>query len=189
MARLRIRPDRQRGRSRQRRQPVSSSDYRRECWHRRLLHLASFNTQCRGLRNTSWEGIASSASVLPMNLADVVMLFHLVIVAFNASLLVLIPWGRSRWRWVRNRRIRQVHLLMMLFIAAQTILGQYCPLTLLEANLRGEEAGPLFLARIVHAVLYWDLPLAFFGAIYLLCAAWVVALWRWVPPSTEDVCL
>ncbi|NCV15467.1 MAG: DUF2784 family protein, partial [Betaproteobacteria bacterium] len=104
-------------------------------------------------------------------------------------LLVLIPWGRSRWRWVRNRRIRQVHLLMMLFIAAQTILGQYCPLTLLEANLRGEEAGPLFLARIVHAVLYWDLPLAFFGALYLLCAAWVVALWRWVPPSTEDVCL
>ena len=121
-----------------------------------------------------------------MSLADAVMLFHLVIVAFNASLLILIPIGRSRWQWIRHRRIRQLHLIMMLFIALQTLLGQYCPLTLLEADLRGEQAEPLFLARIVHAVLYWDLPLTFFGALYVMCAAWAIALWRWVPPSAED---
>jgi hypothetical protein len=121
-----------------------------------------------------------------MSLADAVMLFHLVIVVFNASLLFLIPLGSSRWKWVRDRRIRQLHLFMMLFIAIQTIVGQHCPLTLIEADLRGNQAGPLFLSRIVHAVLYWDLPLTFFGSLYLLCAAWVIALWRWVPPNAAD---
>ena len=125
----------------------------------------------------------ASGSFLIMEVADAVMLLHLTIVAFNASLLILIPLGRNRWMWVRHRRMRQFHLVMMLFIAVQALLGQHCPLTLIEAGLRGKEAEMMFLARMVHAVLYWELPLAFFVALYILCAAWVVVLWRWVPPG------
>ena len=120
-----------------------------------------------------------------MTIADAVMFIHLGVVAFNASLLILIPIGRSRWAWVRSRTIRLLHLFMMLFIAVQTLLGQHCPLTLLEVKLRGDSSEGMFLARVLHDVLYWNLPLAFFAVLYLLCSAWAIWLWFFVPPHAK----
>lgn len=115
-------------------------------------------------------------------LADAVMLVHLGIVVFNAAMLVLVPWGAKRWRWVRRRALRQLHVAMMVFIAGQALLGQHCPLTLIESALRTGADERLFLMRMVEAVLYWDLPPAFFAALYCACALWTVALWVWVRP-------
>ena len=120
-----------------------------------------------------------------MTIADAVMFTHLGVVVFNASLLVLIPIGRRRWAWVHHRPIRLLHLFMMLFIAVQTLLGQHCPLTLLEVKLRADSSEGMFLARVVHDLLYWNLPLAFFAALYLLCTAWAIWLWFFVPPHAK----
>jgi len=122
-----------------------------------------------------------------MTAADAVMVIHLGVVVFNASLLVLVPWGRSRWHWVRHRLIRQLHLLMMFFIAIQTLLGHHCPLTLLEASLRHEQIEGLFFARMIHAFLFWDLPLSVFATLYLVCLIWAITLWFLVPPYGRSV--
>lgn len=117
-----------------------------------------------------------------MSFADFVLFLHLAIVVFNASLLILIPLGARHWAWVRWMRLRQFHAAMMLLIAAQTAIGQHCPLTILEANLRGETPTEFFLARMIESVLYWNLPMSFFALLYGLCLAWVVGLWYLVPP-------
>jgi hypothetical protein len=120
-------------------------------------------------------------------LADAVMLVHLGIVVFNAAMLVLVPWGANRWRWVRHRALRQLHVAMMVFIAAQALLGQHCPLTLIESALRTGADKRLFVMRMVEAVLYWDLPPAFFAALYCACALWTIALWVWVRPRPRPL--
>jgi hypothetical protein len=116
-------------------------------------------------------------------LADAIILLHLGIVAFNAAMLLLVPIGARRWKWVRYRPIRLVHLAMMIFIAVQALLGRHCPLTLVETALRDDAPARAFLMRLVETVLYWPLPLEFFAALYLACAVWTLALWVLVRPA------
>jgi hypothetical protein len=71
---------------------------------------------------------------------------------------------------------------MMFSIAIQTLLGHQCPLTLLEASLRHERIEGLFFARMIHAFLFWDLPLSVFATLYLVCLIWAITLWFHVPP-------
>ncbi|MDA1187640.1 MAG: DUF2784 family protein, partial [Proteobacteria bacterium] len=97
--------------------------------------------------------------------------------------LVLIPLGGYRgWFWVRNRRLRLLHAGLMVFVAMEALLGIACPLTVLESALRQQEAPDYFLADLMHRLLYWNAPLELFLVLYLVCALWVLVLWRWVPP-------
>jgi hypothetical protein len=114
-------------------------------------------------------------------LADAIMLLHLGIVVFNAAMLLLVPIGSRRWRWVRHRPLRLVHVVLMIFVALQALAGRHCPLTLIEAALGDEAQARPFVMRLVEAVSYWPL-LEFFAALYLACAAWTLALWVLVRP-------
>jgi hypothetical protein len=125
-----------------------------------------------------------SQETMRLLLAEAVLLVHFTVTAFNAAMLILVPLGARRWQWVRNRRLRLAHLVMMLLIALQTVLGQHCPLTLLEAALRAQQDdGRLFLMRRLGSVLYWDLPLEAFLGAYLMCSLWSLILWTLVPPQ------
>jgi len=118
-------------------------------------------------------------------LAEAVLVLHFAVAAFNFAMLILVPLGARRWLWVRNRRLRLMHLAMMVLIAVQTVLGQHCPLTLLETALRAQQDdGRLFLMRWIGSVLYWDLPLEAFLGGYLMCALWSLILWALVPPHS-----
>jgi hypothetical protein len=117
-------------------------------------------------------------------LADIVLALHLAIAAFITAGLILIPLGGLMgWAWVRYRRFRFLHAGLMVFVATEALLGIACPLTVLESALRQQEAPDYFLADLMHRLLYWDAPLELFLALYVLCALWVLVLWKWIPPQ------
>ncbi|MDZ7618680.1 MAG: DUF2784 domain-containing protein, partial [Patescibacteria group bacterium] len=96
-------------------------------------------------------------------LADVIVAFHLAYVAFVVLGLAAIPIGVwRRWSWVRNCWFRMIHLLMITVVAIQAIAGVTCPLTTWEYQLRvaaGDAGHPgTFVGRMVHAVLFFELP-------------------------------
>jgi hypothetical protein len=74
----------------------------------------------------------------------------------------------------------------MVFIAAQAWLGQLCPLTVWEQNLRrlaGETVyRESFIEHWLSRLLYWEAPWWVFVAAYTGFAVLVAAAWRWVRP-------
>ena len=109
-------------------------------------------------------------------LADFVVVVHLAYVAFVVLGQAAICAGAVfRWGWVRNLRFRVAHLAAILIVALESLLGIVCPLTRWENQLRalaGETAGEeSFVARAVHAVMFFECRESFFTTIYVLFAA------------------
>lgn len=120
-----------------------------------------------------------------IDLADVILIVHALIAAFIAAGIVAIPIGAYfNWRFVRYRTLRVLHLFGILYVAAQTVFGMACPLTVWEDALRGAtstEEG--FIAHWVRYWLYYDIPLWVFGVIYIVAAVATVVAWYAVPPA------
>jgi glycopeptide antibiotics resistance protein len=118
-----------------------------------------------------------------MLLADLVLITHFAIAAFLALGMLLIPLGAYwHWAWVRSRRLRQIHMGLMVLIAIEALFHITCPLTTLEAYLRKSTAPESFWAEQLGKILYWDLPLEFFTILYGCCVVWALFLWKSVPP-------
>jgi len=70
-------------------------------------------------------------------LADVILVAHFAFVLWVVlGLLLILLGGALRWRWVRNRWVRVAHLASIGFVVGQAWLGQMCPLTIWESDLR-----------------------------------------------------
>jgi hypothetical protein len=119
-------------------------------------------------------------------LADLVLVVHLLFVLFVVGGLAAIVVGARRWPWVRSRRLRLVHLGAIALVAAESLLGIACPLTVWEDALRGGAAARSFVGRWAARVLYYDLPEWVFAAAYCAFAALVVWAWRRVPPRAKS---
>jgi hypothetical protein len=116
-------------------------------------------------------------------LAQAILGVHLAVIAFNVLGLVAIPLGAAlRWRWVRVRWWRALHLVSWAVVALQAALGRACFLTIWQDELTGAQAQPPLIERTVERLVYWPLPIWVFAAIYLVLFALVVAFWWWVPP-------
>ncbi|MDO8386506.1 MAG: DUF2784 domain-containing protein [Polaromonas sp.] len=121
-------------------------------------------------------------------LADALLALHVGIVLFVVGLLPLVLLGGALgWRWVRHFGLRITHLGLMVFIAAQAWLGQLCPLTVWEQDLR-RAAGQAsyresFIAHWLSKLLYWEAPWWVFVAAYTAFAAGVALAWWWVRPE------
>lgn len=121
-------------------------------------------------------------------LADALLGLHVAIVLFVVGLLPLVlAGGALGWRWVRHPGLRLTHLGLMIFIAAQTWLGQLCPLTVWEQALRrtaGQGSyGESFIEHWLSRLLYWDAPWWVFVAAYTGFALVVLLAWWWVKPG------
>ncbi|MFC3814500.1 DUF2784 domain-containing protein [Lysobacter sp. GCM10012299] len=122
-------------------------------------------------------------------LADAILVLHVGIVAFVVLGAVAVLVGGLRgWRWVRGYRWRLVHVLLMVFIAAQAWLGALCPLTIWEQALR-EHAGQTayresFIAHWLSQLIFFEAPWWAFVAAYSVFAALVVVEWVVVRPRT-----
>jgi multisubunit Na+/H+ antiporter MnhB subunit len=120
-------------------------------------------------------------------LADLVLLGHVLFVAFVVVGMALILIGGARgWGWVRGRRFRLAHLAAIGVVVALAWLGVLCPLTTLESHLR-ERAGEAayeggFLAHWLDRILYIDAPAWAFTLAYSIFGAAVIASWWWVRP-------
>ena len=118
-----------------------------------------------------------------MLLAEAILAVHLVVIAFNAAGLIVIPIGAWRgWRLVRIFWLRLLHLALLAVVAGQALAGRACFLTLWQDDLTGRAAAaaPLIM-RFVDRLIYWDLPMWVFTAIYVAVFLYVVALSLLVP--------
>lgn len=120
-------------------------------------------------------------------LADAILVLHVGIVAFVVLGAFAIPLGAWRgWRWVRGLRWRMAHVVLMGVIALQAWLGALCPLTIWEQALR-ERAGQAlygesFIEHWLSRLIFFEAPWWAFVAAYTAFAAFVLLLWRIVPP-------
>ena len=109
-------------------------------------------------------------------LAEAILALHLVVIAFNVAGLIVIPVGAWRgWRLVRIVWLRLLHLALLAVVAGQALAGRACFLTLWQDELTGRAAAPLVM-RVVDGLIYWDLPMWVFTAIYVAVFLYVVAL-------------
>lgn len=120
--------------------------------------------------------------------ADAILILHVAIVLFVVGLLPLILLGAWRdWRWVRLRWLRLAHLGLILFIAGQAWLGELCPLTTWEQDLRrlaGQDSyATSFIEHWLARLLYIEAPWWAFVLAYTTFAAVVAAAWVLVPPD------
>jgi hypothetical protein len=116
-------------------------------------------------------------------LADAILVVHAAFVLFVVLGLPATWIGIALDRpFAYNRWFRGLHLAAIGFVVVETALGYMCPLTLWEAELRGDRSGTGFIERFVHAWLFWRAPAWVFAAAYaafglLVAATW----WRWPP--------
>lgn len=117
-------------------------------------------------------------------LAGAVLAVHVVVIVFNVVGLVAVPVGAwLGWRWVRVRWWRALHLAALAAVAGQALMGRVCFLTVWQASLLGPGASraPLVM-RWVNRVIYWNVPIWVFAALYAAVFLYAVALWWLVPP-------
>jgi len=116
-------------------------------------------------------------------LADALLVVHFLIAGFIVGGLVLVWIGAlAGWSWVRNRSFRALHLAAIVFVAAEALLGQACPLTLWEDALRGGARPDSFVGRWLYRLLYYDAPEWLFTLAYALWAGAALVTLRLVPP-------
>ena len=117
-------------------------------------------------------------------LADFILFVHFAFVLFVVAGLPLVWIGAvAGWRWIRSFRYRVAHLAAILIVSAETAAGIWCPLTLWEDALRGTTPDKSFIARWIHALLFYDLPAWVFTTAYFSFAALVALTWWRIPPQ------
>ncbi len=117
-------------------------------------------------------------------LADFILFVHFAFVLFVVAGLPLIWIGAvAGWRWIRSFRYRVTHLAAILIVSAEAAAGIWCPLTLWEDALRGTTPDKSFIARWIHALLFYDLPAWVFTVAYFSFAALVALTWWRIPPQ------
>lgn len=122
--------------------------------------------------------------MLEISIANFVMLIHFGLAMFITLGLFIIPLGyKCGWNWTQHWNFRLLHLSMIGFVTAETIVGLTCPLTALENLLRDVNETQTFAAFWINKILYWDFPRQTFILLYSLCFVWVILLWKYCPPN------
>jgi multisubunit Na+/H+ antiporter MnhB subunit len=122
-------------------------------------------------------------------LADLIVAFHAAYVGFVVFGLVLILLGVAmRWRWVRNRWFRSLHLAAIGIVVLESLIGMTCPLTDWEGRLRrmageGGYSGD-FIGYWTHRLIFFRADPGVFTLLYgafglAVLAAFVLAPPRW----------
>ena len=120
-------------------------------------------------------------------LANLVLVLHFGIVAFNLGGLVLIVAGNlAGWRWVNAWWFRITHLVTIATVVAQAWLGLTCPLTTLEMWLRANAGAGTYRGGFVEywidRLLFYSAPPWMFVVGYSLFGLLVLGSWLRYPP-------
>jgi len=124
-------------------------------------------------------------------LSDLVVVFHLAYASFVVVGFVLILVGALlKWRWIRNRVFRWVHLGCIALVAVEAVVGLICPLTLLENWLLvgSGQAGyeRTFIGQLIYDLLYYDFPTWVFTVTYVSLAALTALTLVLIPPMRRS---
>jgi len=121
-------------------------------------------------------------------IADLIVSIHFGYVIFVVGgLLVIIPGGVLRWRFIKNFWFRAIHLAMILIVVLEALWGITCPLTDWEYELRiaaGQQnaAGESFIARLIQKLIFYEFPHIVFTIAYCLFGIAVLTTWWLIPP-------
>jgi len=123
-------------------------------------------------------------------LADIIAIIHFGYVAFVVLGFILIFSGIIlSWKWIRNLSFRITHLLAIVGVALEALLGVNCPLTVLEFKLRYasklSEEKVSFIGAITDSLLYYNAPGWLFTIIYTAFALIVVITFIIAPPTRK----
>ncbi len=115
-------------------------------------------------------------------LADTILVIHFAFVVFVVFGFMLILLGLlARWSWVHNRKFRITHLAAIGFVVLQAWLGQLCPLTVWENELRSRagQSGytETFVEHWLHEVLFYQAEPWIFTAVYTCFGVLVLLVW------------
>jgi hypothetical protein len=120
-------------------------------------------------------------------LADMVLAVHVAIVIFITAGLPLIWIGAAlRWRWVKIKWLRALHLGAIGFVALESLAGIACPLSVWEALLRHRQPPQGLIQQWIERALYYDLPAWVFTLAYTAFALAVALTWWIVPPRATS---
>jgi hypothetical protein len=120
-------------------------------------------------------------------LADLIVAVHVGYVSF-VVLGQLAIWAGVLLRWpaVRNPWFRWIHLVMMTIVGLEAAFNITCPLTHWEASLRrlaGQEVqGESFLGRLLHNIIFVDLPAPVITGLHVTFALLVIGTFVLAPP-------
>ncbi|MCP5368199.1 MAG: DUF2784 domain-containing protein [Hyphomicrobiales bacterium] len=123
----------------------------------------------------------------PGLLADIVGAVHFLFVLFVVLGLaaVLVGWAAG-WGWTRNIWFRLGHLAAIAFVVVQSWMGQMCPLTIWENDLRHlarqEGVGTSFIETWLNRLLYYQGPTWVFTTVYTVFGALVLVTVLAYPP-------
>lgn len=118
--------------------------------------------------------------------ADFILVLHAGFVLFVVGGLAAIWAGLALGKpWARDPWFRGLHLAAIAFVVAESLLGYMCPLTIWEDALRGTASDKGFIARWIHAWLFWDWPPWVFTALYAAFGAAVAWTWWRYPPRRK----
>ncbi len=119
-------------------------------------------------------------------LADAVAVVHFLIVLFIVAAVPLVYLGVAlRWAWVRRLHWRALHVAATLFVAAESLLGISCPLTVWEDTLRAQRPATGFIERWIDQLIFYDAPPWMFTVAYVAFAALDLVTWFVVPPARQ----
>ncbi|MEM7610417.1 MAG: DUF2784 domain-containing protein [Pseudomonadota bacterium] len=115
-------------------------------------------------------------------LADLILVVHFAFVLFVVVGFALILCGMAAsWRWVENRTFRLIHLAAIGIVVLQAWLGQLCPLTIWESQLRrlaGEQGySGSFIEHWLHKVMFFEAEQWVFMLIYTVFGLLVALTW------------
>jgi len=122
-------------------------------------------------------------------LADLVAVIHFgYVMVVVLGLLVILLGGLLGWRFIRNFWFRSIHMTMIMVVVIQGLLGFPCPLTVWEFDLRiaaGQQnvSDESFVARLVHALIFFDFPPIVFVVAHCIFALAILASWWVYPPN------
>ncbi|MCK5736983.1 MAG: DUF2784 domain-containing protein [Spirochaetaceae bacterium] len=121
--------------------------------------------------------------------ADLMVFLHLCYVSFTVGGTILIlTGGLLKWHWVRNRVFRYIHTGAVLLVAAESLFGVWCPLTLWEWRLRARagqdfENDISFVGRLIRDIIFVELPSWAFTLMYVGFGLLVLAIMFFVKPE------
>ena len=121
--------------------------------------------------------------------ADLMVFVHLLYVGFTigGTLLILLG-GVFGWHWVRHRLFRIIHTGAVLLVAAESLIGVWCPLTVWEWRLRARAGQEIennisFVGRAIRKIIFIELPDWGFTVMYAGFGLFVLAVLLLVKPD------
>ena len=120
-------------------------------------------------------------------LADLLVAIHTAYVAFVIlGMAAILAGAIFRWSWVRNPWFRWGHLLAIVIVGLEAVLGITCPLTEWENVLRilaGQEAsGTSFIGRCLHGTIFVNISEGVLAGCHIGFALLVLTTFCFVPP-------